>query len=214
MKAGNQNRVVLLGEGGTPWGVALGHDCKAEHEHGCAGLRAWLGVAEDAVTVEDALCRPKPAASDWAFVQHDDPKLATLLVLNDAYAQDWTAKRQGVRRKHLRDGEGFHDAWQEDDALATAYDETGAALAAFRPDDRRLLADLAGALAAGRLALAEGGGVGPILLLADRLPGSAFLQSIHYAAFAAANDEQGTGIDYARHPTRLLETCVRWSPLR
>ena len=55
MKAGNQNRVVLLGEGGTPWGVALGHDCKAEHEHGYAGLRAWLGVAEDVASMAVAL---------------------------------------------------------------------------------------------------------------------------------------------------------------
>lgn len=55
--------------------------------------------------------------------------LATLLVLNEPYANEWRAKRVGVRCKHVRDGEGFHGAWQEDDALATAYDEGGGALA-------------------------------------------------------------------------------------
>ncbi len=51
MKAGNDNRVVLLGLDQAPWGVALGHDAAAEHVGGCVGLRDWLGVPDDAATV-------------------------------------------------------------------------------------------------------------------------------------------------------------------
>ncbi|GJE74244.1 hypothetical protein ACFQWF_20630 [Methylorubrum suomiense] len=64
MKAGNDNRVVLLGLDQAPWGVALGHDAAAEHVGGCVGLRDWLGVPDDAATVEDGLCRPKGPSPD------------------------------------------------------------------------------------------------------------------------------------------------------
>lgn len=214
MKAGNENRVVLIGLDGTPWGVALGHDCKAEHEGRCFGLRDWLGIPDDAVTVEDACCRPMAAAPDWAFVDHADKGLATLLVLNDPFSADWRAKCRGVRRSHVRDARSFLGAHQQDDALCTAYDQRGAILAAFRADDRRPLADLADAVERGRLAFSDGDCTGPILVLADRVPGNAFLQSIGYAASALANDEDGTGIDYAVHPPRLLETCVAPGPAR
>ena len=100
---------------------------------------------------------PERAKPRWVLVQHDDPKLATLLILNDPFATDWRAKRRGIRLRDLRDGEAFHGAIQADDALVTAYDQDALALAAFRPADRQLLADMAGALVAGRLAFADGG---------------------------------------------------------
>lgn len=206
MKAGNENRVVLIANDGRPWGVALGYDCKAEHEGGKAGLLDWLGIPKGAETVTEACCAPKAPGPDWALVQHDDEALASLLVLNDDDARLRRTKRMGIRRKHLGDGETFHGASQDDDTLATAYDETSVALAAFRPDDRRLLADLADALGRGRLAVADGQGTGPILVLADRVPGDARLRSIGEGALMLANDEDGNGIDYAVHPVDLLET--------
>lgn len=119
-----------------------------------------------------------------------------------------------VRLADVRSGEGFHGAEQEDDALVTAYDRQGAALAAFRAADRRLLADLAEALGKGRLAVASGNATGPILILADRVPENAFLQAIADVAGVLSFDDEGTGIAYAMHPAYRLETFTVRGPTR
>ncbi|MFY9294729.1 MAG: hypothetical protein WAP03_29205 [Methylorubrum rhodinum] len=216
MKAGNDNRVLLLGLDQAPWDVALGHDAAAEHVGGCLGLRDWLGVRDDATTVEDGLCRPRARRSDWVLVQHDDPNLATLLILNEPFATEWRAKRRGIRLRDLRDGEAFHGAIQEVDSLVTAYDQDALALAAFRPADRQLLADMAGALVAGRLAFADGGEgrVGPVLVLADRVPADALLRAIASTASSGTPYGDDDGIVYEVRSPWSLEPRTSPGPIR
>ena len=209
MKAANQDRVVLLGLDGTPWGVTLGRDAKAEHEHGCFGLLGWLGITNDAVTVADACCRPRPSGPDWALSEPDDPKAATVLSLNSAEAGIWRTKRHALKPRHVQsDGEAFYGAVQEDDALVTAWDDASVALAAFRPGDRKLLRNIAEALRTGRLVAFDGGPVGPILVLADRISPNVFCQAIAEAALVLSFDDEGAGIAYAERSVRGLETCT------
>ena len=209
MKAGNHDRVVLLAPGGTPWAIALGRDVKAEHEHGCHLLMDWLGIADQPVTVDDACCRPLASGREWGLAEPADPKAATVLVIHDAEAGAWRTKRHALHPRHFLSGEGvFYGASQDDDALVTAWDGESVALAAFRPTDRKLLKDVAEALQAGRLAIFDGGEIGPILVLADRVPGNAFCQSIAMVATSLSFDDEGSGIAYAEQPTRVLETCV------
>lgn len=209
MKAANQDRVVLLGLDGTPWGVALGRDAKAEHEHGCFELLDWLGVDSEAITVADVCCRPRPPGPDWALCEPDDPKAATVLSLNNAEAAVWRTKRHALKPKHVQsDGEAFYGACQEDDALVTAWDDESAALAAFRPADRKLVRDIAEALRTGRLVAFNGGQVGPILVLADRISPNVFCQAIAQSALTHSFDDEGSGIVYAKHSVWSLETCT------
>ncbi|MFD1352933.1 hypothetical protein [Methylorubrum suomiense] len=159
---------------------------------------------------------PERAKPRWVLVQHDDPKLATLLILNDPFATDWRAKRRGIRLRDLRDGEAFHGAIQADDALVTAYDQDALALAAFRPADRQLLADMAGALVAGRLAFADGGevGVGPVLVLADRVPADALLRAIASTAASGTPYGDDDGIVYEVRSPWSLEPRTSAGPIR
>ncbi|MGY2049086.1 hypothetical protein [Methylobacterium sp. JK268] len=209
MKAANQDRVVLLGLDGTPWAVALGRDAKAEHEHGCLGLLDWLGIGDEAITVADVCCRPRPTGPDWALCEPDDPRAATVLGLNSAEAGIWRTKRHALKPKHVQsDGDAFYGACQEDDALVTAWDDRSAALAAFRPVDRKLVRDIAEAVRTGRLVAFDGGAVGPILVLADRISPDVFCQAIAEAALVVGFDDDGSGIAYAERSVRSLETCT------
>ena len=90
----------------------------------------------------------------------------------------------------------------------TAWDKDSAALAAFGDKDRTLPKDLAEAFRAGRLAVFQGGEVGPILVLADRVPANDFCESIAMTAHSPSFEDDGSGIAYAEHPTWLPETCV------
>ncbi|NNM73880.1 hypothetical protein [Enterovirga aerilata] len=66
----------------------------------------------------------------------------------------------------------------------------GAALAAFREEDRTLIRAMAEALAGGRLAMTFDPRNGPILVLADRVPGMAHLAWIARAAITADRASQ------------------------
>ena len=140
--------------GGVPWAVGLGHDTKAEHTESCRLMMDWLGIEEHSATVEDACCRAMPPGDDWGLAVPADPEAASVLSLNSEDWSAWKTKRMALRLRHVQSGEGtFYGAGQEDDALVTAWDRRSAALAAFRPGDRRLLADIAKALVSGRLAV-------------------------------------------------------------
>jgi hypothetical protein len=211
MKAANQERIVLIGLDGIPWGVALGRDAKAEHEYGCSRFLEWLGIENEAVTVADACCRPRPCPprGEWALCEPADPQAATVLSLNSVEAGIWRTKRHALKPKHVQsDGEAFYGAEQEDDALVTAWDDECAALAAFRPTDRTLVRDIAGAIRTGRLVAFDGGRVGPILVLADRVPPDVFCRAIAQAAMGLRFEDEGLGIVYAELSIRSLETCT------
>jgi hypothetical protein len=109
----------------------------------------------------------------------------------------------------------FYGAEQDHDALVTAWDRDSAVLAAFRASDRKLLADIADAVRNGRLAVVDGREVGPILVLADRVPADRFCQaSVEVANVLSFDDDDDGGIVYAEHRPTDLERCVAPGPLR
>lgn len=102
----------------------------------------------------------------------------------------------------------------DDDILVTAYDQGSAVSAAFRPADRKLLADIAEAMAAGALALADGSmvGVGPVLVLADQTPPNAVLQAVAWTASDCKPCEDDGAIAYEVQPAGELERYISDTP--
>lgn len=174
MKAGNLHKTILTDPDGMAWALALGSDAKAEHTgHRCEPLLRRLGVTPGAEIVADMCCAPQAPARDWILVDPDSPRHATLLVFGDIFARDYRFKKNWVPESDVVDcepGYGFFGAEQGSNRLVTAWDEAAFALAAFRPEDRQVVRDVAQALGDGRLAVAHVRMNGPVLVLADRAP--------------------------------------------
>ena len=119
MKAGNDNRVVLLGLDQAPWGVALGHDAAAEHVGDCVGLRDWLGVPDDAATVEFLLAG---LSSRLAESMREEIEAAGKVSARDA-EEAMTAVVTVIRRMEQA-GELFLIVESEDDEVTIRSAET------------------------------------------------------------------------------------------
>lgn len=174
MRAGTDDRQVMVGMGQELVAIGMGNGGGAQHKDSMRGLTRRLGVLPVAETVQEACIDPATLTGRTLHDHRDmGPFLGTAFALTRDPAE--FAKPIDIRRLLLTPGRTSLFRADEDPenptGLVTAWLDDGLVIVAHRKRHRDHLVEIEAALRRGTLALlAPDIMQGPFLVISDRVP--------------------------------------------
>jgi hypothetical protein len=174
MRAGSQDRLLVLDPDGDIVGIGIGTGGGADHKDTMIRLAHSLGVPFNAETVADARIDPTRVADTATFFdfRHLGQDGGTVFALNYRYSE--IEKPISLDRLVRREGRTSLYSADEDDrrptGLVTAWVDDALLVIAHMQAIRDYLVEVEAALRRGELALIRPDGAqGPFLVIADRV---------------------------------------------